>query len=120
MNIALWIVQGLLGALFTLAGITKATQPKEKLSARMPWVNDYTATQVKLIGIAELLGGVGLILPWALDIVPGLTVLAALGLALVMILAAIYHLRKGEYAGIGINAVFLALALFVAVGRFAS
>ncbi len=120
MNIALWIVQGLLGAMFTMAGFMKATQPREKLAPKMPWVNDYTATQVRLIGIAELLGGIGLILPWALGIAPFLTVLAALGLALTMIAAAIYHLGKGEYPGIGINTVLLALALFVAVGRFIS
>ena len=120
MNIALWIVQGLLGAMFTMAGLMKAIQTKEKLAPRLPWVNDYTATQVKLIGVAELLGGIGLILPWALGIAPFLTVLAALGLALTMVFAAIYHLGKNEYPGIGINAVLLVLALFVAVGRFVS
>lgn len=119
MNIALWIVQGFLG-MFIIAGIMKATQPKEKLALRMPWVNDFSASQVKLIGVSQILGGIGVIVPWATGIAPFLTVLAALGLALVMVFAAIYHLRKGEYKEIGVNAFFFALAIFVAVGRFAS
>lgn len=118
MNIALWIVQILLGLAFAAAGIMKSTQPKEKLAANMPWVNDFSAGTVKFVGIAELLGAIGLIAPWATDIAPILTPLAATGLALTMLLAAIYHLRKKEYQAIGINAVLLALAAFVAIGRF--
>lgn len=120
MNIALWIVQALLGAMFTMAGIMKATQPKEKLAEKMPWVNDYSATQVKLIGLSQILGGIGIILPWWTGIAPFLSVIAALGLALVMVFAAIYHLGKGEYKEIGVNVFLLALAVFVAIGRFAS
>ncbi len=58
MNTALWIAQGILGALFIMAGFMKSVQPKEKLSKNMPWVYDYSALQVKLIGLSELLGGV--------------------------------------------------------------
>ncbi|MCW3126126.1 MAG: rane protein [Bacteroidetes bacterium] len=119
MNIILWIAQGILG-MFILAGFMKATQPKEKLALRMPWVNDFTATQVKLIGVSQILGGIGVIVPWATGIAPFLTVLAALGLALVMVSAAIYHLSKGEYKAILTNTFFFALAIFVAAGRFAS
>ena len=118
MNIALWIVQGLLAAAFLMAGIMKATQPKEKLAANMAWVNDFSTSQVRLIGIVEILGAIGLILPAATGILPILTPLAAVGLALVMIGAAMTHRRRGESQMIPINAVLLLLAAFVAYGRF--
>jgi len=117
MNIALWIAQ-VIGATFILAGIIKTFQPKEKLAPRMPWVNSYSAIQVKLIGIAELLGGIGLILPWLTGIEPILTPLSAVGLALIMVFAMIYHYQHKEYKEIGFNAVFLVIMVFVAYGRF--
>ena len=117
MNTALWIVQGLLGALFTMAGFTKATQTKEKLAKQMPWVNDYADNTVKLIGISQLLGGIGLIVPQLTGIAPVLSPLAAAGLALTMVLAALYHLRKGEYKEIAVNLILLSLNLFVVYGR---
>lgn len=120
MNVALWIVQGLLGGMFIMAGFVKSTQSKEKLAVKMPWVNDFSLTQVKLIGLSQLLAGLGLILPWLTGIATFLTPVAALGLGLVMISAAIYHLRKNEMKEIGVNLFILSLALFVAVGRFMS
>ena len=117
MNTTLWIAQGILGA-FIMAGIIKSTQPKEKLKDRMPWVNDYSDNQVKLIGISELLGGIGVIVPWLTGIAPILTPIAALGLALIMVLAAVYHLKHKEYPAIAFNVFFLALAVLVAYGRF--
>ncbi len=104
--------------MFMMAGIMKSTQAKEKLEKNMPWVKDYSATQVKLIGVAELLGGLGLILPWYTGIAPILTPVAAVGLALIMVLAAVYHFQHKEYPGIGINMVLLAIAVFIAYGRF--
>lgn len=117
MNIALWIIQGLLAVLFTMAGGMKLTQPKEQLAARMGWVNDFSAGTVKLIGGLELLGAIGLIAPVLTGILPWLTPLAALGLVLTMIGAAITHLRRGENQGIIANVVLLLLAAFVAYGR---
>ena len=104
--------------MFMMAGIMKSTQPKEKLAKNLPWVKDYSAIQVKLIGVAELLGGLGLILPWYTGIAPILTPVAAVGLALIMVLAAVYHFQHKEYPGIGINMVLLAVAVFIAYGRF--
>jgi uncharacterized membrane protein len=118
MNTALWIAQGLFGAMFIMAGLMKSTQPKEKLAQNMPWVNDYSAAQVKMIGISELLGGIGLILPWYLGIASILTPIAASALALVMVLAAVYHFRHKEYPGIGVNFFLLVGVLFIAWGRF--
>ncbi|MEU7871810.1 DoxX family protein [Dactylosporangium sp. NPDC049140] len=70
MNVTLWIVQILLGAAFVLAGVMKSTQPKEKLQPNLPWVEDLSPGTVRFIGVAELLGGLGLILPAASGILP--------------------------------------------------
>ena len=118
MNTALWIIQGILAAMFVMAGLMKSTQPKEKLAPKLPWVNDYSAGMVKFIGISELLGAIGLIVPLATGILPILTPIAAAAMALIMVLAALYHFRKGEYAGIGINFVMGALFLTVAYFRY--
>ncbi|SDD06888.1 DoxX family protein [Glycomyces harbinensis] len=118
MNVFLWILQGLLAAAFLAASVMKSTQPKEKLAPNMPWVNDFSSGTVKLVGIVELAAAVGLILPALTGIAVILTPLAAVGLVVVMILAAVYHARKKEYSAIGINAVLLVLAAIVAWGRF--
>ena len=59
MNVALWIVQAVLAVAFVLAGVMKSTQPKEKLQPKLPWVKDFSLGTIRLIGIAELLGGLG-------------------------------------------------------------
>lgn len=120
MNFTLWIVQILLAAMFLAVGAMKASQPVPKLGKSMPWVTHFPLSVVRFVGVAELLGAVGLILPAATGIAPVLTPLAATGLAVVMVLAAIYHFRQKEFSGIGINAVLFALAVFVAAGRFTS
>jgi hypothetical protein len=84
----------------------------------MAWVNDFSAGAVKTIGILELFGALGLILPLATGILPWLTPLAAVGLILTMAGAAITHFRRGEFPMIGINLILLLLAGFVAYGRF--
>ncbi len=117
MNTALWIVQVILAVLFLMAGLMKSTQPKEKLAPKMPWVNDFSASTVKLIGLSQLLAAIGLVIPMLTGIAPALTSVAAAGLALIMVFAAIYHFRKKEFKEIGITAVFFALSAFVAIGR---
>lgn len=118
MEIAIWIIQGILATMFLAAGIMKSVRPKEKLAASMPWVNDFSPAGIKLIGIAELLGAIGLIVPYLTGIAPVLTPIAAMALALVMALAAAYHLRKNEYKPIGFNLVLLVLLLIVAYRRY--
>ena len=118
MSIALWIVAGVLALAFLAAGLMKVSQPKEKLAASMGWVDDFSPGTVKFIGTMEILGAIGLILPAATGIAPVLTPLAATGLAITMILAAIVHGRRGEPQMIIVNAVLLVLALFVAIMRF--
>src|SRR6476661_6993061 len=118
MNIALWVIAGLLAAVFLAAGITKLTQPKEKLATMMSWTKDRSAGEVKALGALEILAAIGLILPAALHIVPVLVPLAALGLVVVMIGAAFTHARRNEYQAIGANVVLLLLAAVVVWGRF--
>jgi uncharacterized membrane protein YphA (DoxX/SURF4 family) len=118
MNSILWITQGILALMFIMAGIMKSTQPKEKLKASLPWASDYSTGTIKFIGISELAGGLGLILPRLTGILPALTPVAALALALVMVLAALAHYRRKEYKAIGFNAILFLAALFIAFGRF--
>lgn len=118
LHILLWIFQVLLGAMFLVAGFSKTFAPIEKLAENMPWVNDFSPAMVRFIGIAELSGGLGLILPSLLRIKPKLTPLAALGILLIMILAAAYHISKGETEAIITNAVIAVVALFIAWGRY--
>ncbi len=117
MNIALWVVQVVLGAMFIFAGVTKAFR-YEQARASLPWVKDVPHGLTTFIGVAELLGGLGLLLPALTGILPWLTPLAAAGLALVMVLAAGFHVTRKEWPGIGVNTVLFILALFVAYGRF--
>lgn len=119
MNIALWIIAGLLAAVFAAAGFMKLTQPKEKLATSgLAWTEDFSPGAVKAIGALEVLAAIGLILPAALDIVPVLVPLAALGLVLLMIGAIVTHVRRKEPQAIVINVVLVALAVAVVVGRF--
>ncbi|MEM6785403.1 MAG: DoxX family protein [Bacteroidota bacterium] len=117
MGIALWIAQGLLAFAFFGAGMMKLTQPKSKLREKTPYVDDFSAGTIRLIGLLEVLGAVGIVLPWLLGVLPVLTGWAALGLALTMVVAAIVHLRRGEGKNVPVNVVLLALALFVVWGR---
>ena len=117
MNIALWIVQVLLAGMFLLAGVMKAFQ-YERAKAMLPWVKDVPHGLVTFIGICELLGGLGLLLPAITGTLPWLTPLAAAGLAIIMILAAGFHTSRREGQAIVFNVVLFALAAFVAYGRF--
>lgn len=119
MNVVLWIVAGLLAAAFLAAGAMKLSRSKEQLaSSGMAWTEDFSPGMVKLIGLLELLAGLGLVLPAALDIVPVLVPLAALGLVLMMIGAVVVHVRRKEFNRIAPSAVLLVLAAVVMWGRF--
>ncbi|WP_409474105.1 DoxX family protein [Streptomyces sp. HC307] len=118
MNVFLWIVQAVLAGMFAMAGVMKSTQPKEKLAAKLPWVADFSPGTVRLIGVVEFAAALGLILPAATGIAPVLTPLAATGLAITMLLAALTHARRKEPSAIAFNAALLILAVLVAWGRF--
>jgi uncharacterized membrane protein YphA (DoxX/SURF4 family) len=119
METALWITQVLLAAIFFATGLTKLTQPRLKLAAGpMSWAADVTDDQFRAVGLLEIAGALGLILPGATGTAPLLTPLAAVGLALTMIGAIVTHLRHGETKRLATPIVLLALCLFVAVERF--
>lgn len=119
MNIALWVVAGLLALVFLASGASKVLGRREQMIEKTPYVEDFPQGAVKLIGAVEILGALGLVLPAVLDVVPVLVPVAALGLAAVMIGAVVVHLRRGEGLGSAVPALVLVLlAAFVAWGRF--
>jgi uncharacterized membrane protein len=116
METVLWIVQTLLAALFLVTGMTKLTQPRLKMAAGpMSWAEDVTDHQFRTIGVLEVLGAIGLIVPSALEIAEVFVPLAATGLALIMVGAIVTHIRQGETDRLAVPITTLALALFVAV-----
>jgi hypothetical protein len=115
MVIATWILSGLLALAFLAAGSMKALTPRRKLAERMKWTESFTDAQVKLIGIAEVAGALGVILPAATGVLPVLSPIAALCLAVLMGGAVRTHLRLNE--AIAPPAVLGALALLVAAAR---
>ena len=118
MNIVLWVVQVLLVGMFGMAGIMKTFQTA-KAKEQMPWAKNRSDTFVRFVGIAELLGALGLFLPLLTGILPWLTPLAAAGLAVIQLLAIFTeHLPKKEYNVIPINIILLALSIFVVAGRW--
>ncbi|WP_407741391.1 DoxX family protein [Hyalangium sp.] len=117
LHIALWVVQVLLALSFIGAGFMKLTVPLEELGKQMAWVTATPGPLVHFIGLAEIAGALGLILPAATRIKPFLTGLAGVGLATVMVLALGMHISRGEFPMIGGPVVLGALAAFVAWGR---
>ena len=114
MTYALWIVQGLLALLFLFSGGMKLVLPLEALTEQMPLPGPF----VRFIGVAEVLGAIGLILPGLLRIRPGLTPLAAVGLVIIMIGATVLTLAGGEVVLALIPLVVGLLVAFVAYGRW--
>lgn len=118
MNTLLWVFQGLLTAVFLMTGTMKIIKKKEELVGQMGFVEDFSEQQVKGIGVLEILGALGVILPWATGIITWLTPLAAIGLGLTMVGAFLTHLRRGEFIPMGIvNIILFSMAIFTTVGR---
>jgi hypothetical protein len=118
-NIAVWIVSGLLALAFLVSGGMKVLRPKAALQPRMNYVEDLTVWQVKLIGTLEVLGALGLILPVLTGIAPILTPIAAVCLALSQLVAFSLHVRRNEAKGaLPTNGLLFLALVFVAVTRF--
>lgn len=117
MNIVLWILQVLLALAFIAAGYNHGFNFK-KARSQMAWMTSLPDNVLRFIGVSEIMGGIGLILPAVTGILPVLTPWASVGLAVIMLLAAIFHLLRREYQAIVINLVLFALGAFVAYGRF--
>lgn len=115
MTIAVWIVSGLLALANLGAGGMKLLTPKEKLGPQMAWAESFSPVQIKLIGLAEVLGAIGLIAPPLTGILPILAPIAAAGIAVLQVGAIVTHVRRKE--PIIPNLVILALAIAVVVLR---
>ncbi|MEO3795937.1 DoxX family protein [Nonomuraea sp. B10E15] len=120
MNLALWICAGLLAVVLLTGGVGKLIVPREKMAAMRGagWTADFSAGFLKVLGAIEVLGAVGLLLPAVTGIVPVLVPVAAVGVVVLMVGATVTHLRRGEAMSAAGNLVYLALAAFVAWGRF--
>lgn len=112
-NILVWIAQGLLAVIFIWAGSMKLFKPE---GLPFPWVKSHPGLVV-ITGMIDLLGGLGITLPAALQIRPRLTIFAAYGIVALMISAMVFHISRGEANSIGVNIFMLFLAVFVAWGR---
>lgn len=119
MLIAYWIVAGLLALAYLLAGAMKALRSPDKLAeSGMGWAKDLAVPAVRLIGVAEVLGAVGMILPPLTGIVPILAPLAAVGLAVLQAAAIVFHLTRREQKAVPMNLVLLLAAVAVAILGF--
>ena len=117
LNIALWVIQVLLFAAFFLSGFMKLTTPLAQLSGTMAWTAIVPEGLIRFIGLAEIAGALGLLLPALTRIQPALVQLAALGLTVVMVLAVGFHLTQGFASSVAPSIVLGFLAAFVAWGR---
>jgi hypothetical protein len=121
MKTALWIAQILWGVFFSITGFGKICCYKPALwnqaLHQVPWFSAVPQDLFVFIGVCEFLGGVGLILPALTGVKPKLTPIAAVGLALVMFLAAVFHIMRGEYNFLPVNLVLGGVAAFIAYGR---
>ena len=118
MNIALWVAQVLLAAMFGMAGIMKTFRTAHARE-QMSWAKNRSDGFVRFVGVSELLGALGLVLPLITGVLPWLTVLAAVGLTLIQLLAIFTeHLPKKEYNVIPINVILIAIAVFIVLGRW--
>jgi hypothetical protein len=119
MDLALWIAAGVLAVVALVGGLAKAFVPMEKLAAAPggAWVGDAAPWFVRTLGFLEILAAVGLVVPALVDVAPAMVVVTAVCWVLLMIGAMITHGRRGETAGVAVNIVYLALAVFVIWGR---
>ena len=117
MDTILWIAQVVLALLFLLFGVTHLMR-RETMRERVPWMWAVPREGLAVIGLLEVLAAIGLVLPSVTRIQPWLTPLAALCLAVLMVFAIVFHVRRGEMPNIVLNAILGLLAAFVAWGRF--
>ncbi|HLT74843.1 MAG TPA: DoxX family protein [Ohtaekwangia sp.] len=115
-NVFLWIGQLILAGMFLMAGYMKTFVPIPELSQVIPMAGEMPGL-TRFIGVSELAGGIGLLLPAALRILPQLTIAAAYALGVVMVLAILFHIQRGEYDALPTTFVLGAIAFFVGWGR---
>lgn len=118
MQIVLWIAQVFLALLFAGAGSAKAMTPLSELAQSLPYTTDLPGWLVRFIGVSEMAGAIGLIVPALARVMPMLTPLAGVGLCVVMVLATFFHLFRSEFSAVPMTIVLGAVAAFVAWGRW--
>lgn len=119
MSTLLWTLQILLAVVFGAAGAVKITQPQEKLAANLgDWVNAGRPVLPKLLGLAEVLAAIGLVVPPLVGTAPVLAAVAAAALVVVMLGALVIHVCHREYGHIAANLALAVMAGVVAWGRF--
>jgi hypothetical protein len=117
MNTTVWIFQGLVATALTASGLFILFSSKEKLGSKLSWVQEYSDGMRYFICLAKILGAIGLVVPMYANLWPILTPMAALGIALFMVFAMQYHIKKKEYKDVPATIIFFALSIFIAYQR---
>lgn len=117
-HIAIWIAQLLVGLSFIAGGVIKLAMPIPELAAMWQWAGDLPAAWVRLLGIVDIAGGAGVLLPSLTRIRPGVTVLAAVGCVLLQLCAMLFHASRAELAQVPVNLVYLLLSAAIVWGRW--
>lgn len=114
----LWTAQAFIAIAFCLGGIMKLAMPIPQLAGMWPWTGDLAPSMVRLLGVIDLLGGLGILLPSLTRIKPGLTVLAAVGCIALQLCAILFHSSRAEFSVLPVNVVLIAGTLFILWGRW--
>lgn len=117
LRIGLWAAQALIFASFSFFGMIKLTTPIPQLAGIMPWAGEFPAGFVRVMGLVDVAGGIGVLLPALTRVQPRLTVLAALGCTVLQVVASTFHILRGEFVALPLNAVLLPLCVFILWGR---
>lgn len=112
----LWIAQSIL-AILLLSGAAMKFMPVEKISVMMPWTGQVPVFLLRILGVVDLLGAMGLLLPGLLHIKPVLLIWASAGISILMLSAIVFHISRGEANVIGFNSICLVMAIFITMGR---
>jgi putative oxidoreductase len=115
-NIALWALQAVTALAFGAHGFLMISGPR-RMAERVPWVGSLPSPVVRVLGLLEILGAIGVVVPAATGVLPSLTVAAAGGLVAMMLLAMLFHVTRREWPNLGLNFVLGALSFAVAYGR---
>jgi uncharacterized membrane protein YphA (DoxX/SURF4 family) len=118
LQVSLWAAQVAIFGVFCIAGVMKLTMPVREISRMWPWTGLVPQHFLRFIGMVDLAGGIGILLPALTRIAPGLTVLAALGCAVLQVLAIGFHASRGELSLTPFNFFLLALSAYVMWGRY--
>lgn len=110
MKVAYWVIAGLLAAIYGFGGLKKLVQSQDQLRPMMGWVDAMPMSRVRMIGLVEVLGAVGVIVPAVTGVAPGVAVAAAIGLALIQVGAFRLHLSRHELTDLPLNSALLVLA----------